>query len=64
MFYMGGTAPEIMRSVLSSMDWRAAVLWVILVIVDMLFWYPFFKMYEKQEIKREAEELESQKVAA
>ena len=60
MFYMGGTAPEIMRSVLSTMDWRAFVLWVILVVVDMIFWYPFFKMYEKQEIQREEEELQAQ----
>lgn len=60
MFYMGGTAPEIMRSVLTTMDWRAAVLWVFLVVVDLFVWLPFFKMYEKQSLQREAAEVKAE----
>lgn len=53
MFYMGGTAPEILRSVLSNMDLRTIVYWVLIVLIDMVLWYPFFKMYENQMLEEE-----------
>ncbi len=53
MFYMGGTAPEILRSVLSNMDLRTILFWIGIVAVDVLLWYPFFKTYESQLVEQE-----------
>lgn len=34
-------------------DWRAAVLAVILIILSVVIYYPFFKMYDKQQLVQE-----------
>ena len=52
-FYMGGTAPEVIKSVLSNMDLRSVVLWVVLLLVDLVLWYPFFKSAEADALKEE-----------
>lgn len=56
-FYMGGTSPEILKAVLSNMDVRSIILWVVLVLIDGILWYPFFKTVEKQKLEEEAESL-------
>lgn len=49
----------------SAWDMRAALLVVVLLVVDGLLWYPFFKVYEKQLISQErAQAQESDAVAA
>lgn len=37
-------------------DWRAAALTVILVLISIVIYYPFFKMYDKQLLAEEQEE--------
>lgn len=37
----------------STMDWKAFVLAIGLILLDMLIYYPFFRTYEKQLIKNE-----------
>ena len=37
-------------------DWRAIIFWVLIFVVTFLIWKPFFKVYEKQVMKEEAEE--------
>ncbi len=37
---------------LSTMDWRAFILVILLIAIDMLIYYPFFKSYEKNIIGR------------
>jgi PTS system cellobiose-specific IIC component len=38
-----------------GMDWRAAVLNVLLIVLDTALYYPFFKMYDAQLLKEETE---------
>jgi len=40
---------------LSTMDWRAVVLVLILIIIDGVMYYPFFKVYERDLVKLESE---------
>lgn len=47
--------PAPIGAFLSTMDWRAAVLVLILIIVDGLIYYPFLKIYEKNLIRLEKE---------
>ena len=49
--------PNIFGAFLSTMDVKAVVLIVILIVIDILIYYPFFKMYEKQLVLQETEEL-------
>lgn len=37
-------------------DWRAAVLNVVLILVGIAIYYPFFKMWEKSVLEQESEE--------
>lgn len=39
-------------------DWRAAVLNVVLIAVSVVIYYPFFKMYDKQQLELELESQE------
>lgn len=48
--------PSIFGAFLSTMDWKALVLIVALVALDMVFYYPFCKIYEKQCVALEEEE--------
>ena len=34
-------------------DWRAIVLNIVLIIVSVIVWYPFFKMYDNDLLKEE-----------
>jgi PTS system cellobiose-specific IIC component len=43
-------------------DWRAAVLNVVLILISVAIYYPFFKMYDKQQLELEAEETEEVEV--
>jgi len=50
------TSPSIIGAPLSTMDWRAAVLVMVLFVVDLAMYYPFFKTYEAQLIEAELQE--------
>jgi PTS system cellobiose-specific IIC component len=41
---------------IASMDWRAVVLWVLLLIVNCLILLPFMKAYDKQLLMEESGE--------
>lgn len=36
-------------------DWRGIVLFVVLTVLSFVIWYPFFKVYDLQKLKEEAE---------
>lgn len=48
--------PQPISTFLVNNDFRGVILWVILVVITALVWYPFFKAYEKMEIAKEAGE--------
>lgn len=50
------TTPAPIGAFLATMDWRAIILVFALLILDMVLYYPFFKIYEKQLIEQEGEE--------
>jgi len=49
-------------ALISTMDIKALILIIVLIIVDVLIYLPFFKTYEKQKIKEEQMELEAKEV--
>lgn len=53
--YPGWNIPTPIGEFLSTMDYRAIILAVLLVIMDAALYYPFFKVYEKQKVAEEAE---------
>ncbi|AKH64869.1 MULTISPECIES: PTS sugar transporter subunit IIC [Photorhabdus] len=53
------TTPAPFGAMLSAAwDYRAAVLAIVLMIIDLFIWYPFFKVYEKQLINEENKQQE------
>lgn len=49
------TTPAPLGAFIASTDWRSAVLVLVLAAIAGAIYYPFFKTYEKQLIKQEAE---------
>ncbi|MFQ9071617.1 MAG: hypothetical protein ACLR43_01800 [Faecalibacillus faecis] len=47
--------PSVFGSFLSTMDIKAFILVIILIIIDLVMYYPFFKVYEKQLVAQESE---------
>lgn len=45
--------PTCIGVVMASMDYRALLLWVILLVLDVLLYLPFFKVYDQQCLKEE-----------
>lgn len=52
------TLPGPIAAFLATLDWKAAVLWVILVVVDVLIYMPFIKMYDRTKLKEEKGEVQ------
>lgn len=50
--------PPIISHFIATLDWRAVVLAIALIVMDLLIYYPFFKAFEKQKIQEEAGELQ------
>ena len=50
--------PSVFGAFLSTMDWKAPILIVALMVLDGIIYYPFFKIYEKQLVKEENGETE------
>ena len=51
-----GQIPAPIGYIIVTGDWRAIIFWVLIFVVTFLIWKPFFKVYEKQIMKEEAEE--------
>ena len=51
-----GQIPAPIGYIIVTGDWRAIIFWVLIFVVTFLIWKPFFKGYEKQVMKEEAEE--------
>lgn len=49
------TTPAPIGGFLATMDYKAPIFIIMLIALDVLIWYPFFKAYEKQLIKSEIE---------
>lgn len=50
--------PSVFGAFFSTMDWKAPILIVLLMVLDGVIYYPFFKIYEKQLVKEENGETE------
>lgn len=50
------TTPAALGLSLSSMDWKGFLLVILLIIIDMAIYYPFFKSYEKTLLEQEKSE--------
>ena len=48
--------PYPIMALLGSLDVKAMILVIVLLIIDGIIYYPFFKMYEKETLAKEAEE--------
>ena len=46
--FQAWSLPAPIGAVLATNDFRAILVWAIVVVVTLLVWYPFFKAYEKQ----------------
>lgn len=55
--YPGWNIPTPIAQFLATMDWRAIVLALSLVVLDGLIYYPFLKVYEKQKLSEEQQEV-------
>lgn len=51
--YPGWNIPTPIAQFLATMDWRAVVLALILLVVDGLIYYPFLKVWERQKLEEE-----------
>lgn len=49
-----GQIPAPFSSVMITGDWRAVPVYVVLFIVYLITWYPFYKVYEKQCVEEES----------
>ena len=57
------TAPAPLGAMISAAwDYKALILVLVLMVIDILIWYPFFKVYEKQLLAQENEQ--AQEMAA
>lgn len=51
------TSPAPIGAIISTLDWRAGVLVIILLVIDAFIYFPFVKMFEKTKIIEEAQEI-------
>lgn len=49
-----GQIPAPFSSVMITEDWRAVPVYIVLFILYLLTWYPFYKVYERQCVEEEA----------
>ncbi len=46
-------APGVLISYLYTMDFKATILHIVLIVINGVIWYPFFKAYEKVKVQEE-----------
>ena len=56
-----GGMPSPIAQYLITLDWKAPIYAVIIVILGIIMYYPFFKMYEKKVLQEESEVSDRQK---
>jgi Phosphotransferase system cellobiose-specific component IIC len=54
--YPGWNIPTPIAQFLATMDWRAVVLALALIVLDGLIYLPFLRVYEKRKIQEESRE--------
>lgn len=59
-----GQIPAPFSSIMITEDWRAVICYAVLFIVYFATWYPFFKVYEKERIIEENNEVSANNKAA
>lgn len=52
--------PAPFSTVVITEDWRGIPVYLFMFVVFFIIWYPFFKIFEKQTIEREAEEIKKE----
>jgi len=57
--HVGGT-PVVLAQYLTTMDWKAVVLFFVIMLLAVGMYYPFFKMYERSLAVKGEEEAERQ----
>lgn len=64
-FYImvSGTFPIIINSFIKCLDWRMIVFEVVALLVTMVIWYPFFKVYDNQLLAQEKENTQNMEIA-
>ncbi|WP_281165164.1 PTS sugar transporter subunit IIC [Liquorilactobacillus sicerae] len=45
--------PFFAQAYMCSLDWRNVIFWILLIFIAMLIYWPFFKVYEKNQLKLE-----------
>lgn len=51
-----GQIPDPFASVMITEDFRAVFFWILLFVIYLVTWYPFFKVFEKQKLQEETEQ--------
>jgi len=57
--HVGGT-PVVLAQYLTTMDWKAVVLFFVIMLLAVGMYYPFFKMYERSLVVKDEEKAERQ----
>lgn len=56
------TFPAPINAFLSTMDWKAPIVWIILLLLNILIFIPFVKVFDKQAIEEDEKALQEVKV--
>ena len=51
--YGGWNMPAPISAFIATLDWRAIVLTIVLILIDIVIYLPFFKVFEKQKLAEE-----------
>lgn len=49
--------PSVIGAFFSTMDWKAPILIIVLIVMDGIIYFPFFKIYERKMVKMEEGEI-------
>lgn len=53
------TTPGPIQAFLATMDWKAPILWIMLMVMDVLIYIPFVKAYDKTLVESENQSIEA-----
>lgn len=51
--YLPVNTPGLVAAFLSTMDWKAMLLWMIILVLDVIIYIPFIKSYDRNLLKKE-----------
>ena len=49
--------PSVLGAFFSTMDWKAPILIIVLILLDGILYFPFFKIYERKMVEMEQGEI-------